>query len=277
MLLVGEIMSWTNKHQDFAAKNGWWQSAINVGNYLYTRMRSNEPMEIEFDSDKFNRRMQKVRGKKYHRTTIPKAVKHLAEHSQGLIIIMRDYGKGVFRLRIFPLSYLTENRSSTKDSSHRAAAENPLYSESLKKNQEEVLQQQQKYINKIDLLLKKIGLEFDADALQNIYRLSGKSISRVSKSIELLLYRNNKKKIPKPHGFIIDCLKKRWCDGFDIYYEPDLPTFQFKGEIQSFVNNICASLDIPSSGRIRRGKSSDQKKYVPQPAQTEGTNGGKGT
>ena len=139
-----------------------------------------------------------------------------------------------------------------------------MFSEQHKKEES---RKQQQFISRVDELLKKIGLKFDADALQNIYRLSGKSIDRVVKAIELLLHRNSSKKIPKPHGFIIECLKKRWSEGFDLYYEPDLPTFQFKGEIQSFVNNICASLDISSSGKIRRGKSSEQKKYVPDGTQ----------
>ena len=236
-------MAWTNKHQDFAARNGWWQSAINVGSYLYAnKVRSNEPVDVEFDSDKFNRRMKKIRGKTYHRTTIPKAVKHLAQNSQGLILITKDYGKGVFKLRVFPLSWLPENTSSKKDSTHLATAGKGFSGESNKRKKNQRLQQQQNFIDKVDLLLQKVGLKFDPDALNNIFRLSGGCIQRVIKSIELLLHRHQSKKIPKPHGFIIDCLKKRWADGFDLYYEPELPVFQSKKDLRHFVHEISKSI-----------------------------------
>ena len=236
-------MAWTSKHQEFAAKNGWWQSAINVGNYLYKRVRSDEPIEIEFDSDKFNNWIKKVRGKKYHRTTIPKAVKHLAENSQGAVVIMRDYGKGVFKLRVFPLSYVSENENSKTDSSRSAAAGKGFGSNVNRKKRSEKLQQQQKLIDRVDALFQKIGLRFDRDALINIWRLSGGCISRVVRAIELMLHRNQSKKIPKPHGFIIDCLKKRWAEGFDLYYEPELPTFNSKKDLRHFVHEITKSIN----------------------------------
>ncbi len=235
-------MPWDYKYQEFSSANNWWQSSTN-----------NVPTEIEFEPQKFQRYIKRVRGRKYHRTTIRKALLNLVEKSRGLIVILKDYGKGVFKLMIYPLSYLSENGSSNRDSSHSAAAEKPFVSEAFKENQKSILQQQQKYIDQIDTLLRKVGLKFDQDALLNIYRLSGKSIDRVVKSIELLLYRNSKKQIARPHGFIMDCLRKRWCDGFDIYYQPELPVFQTITEIKNFVTDIQSSIK-PSRGKIRRGK-----------------------
>ena len=234
-------MTWTRKHQEFAAKNNWWQSSINIACYLYKKCKASEPTEIEFDSAKFQTYIKRVRGKKYHCTTPRKAVINLAEKSQGLVVILKDYGKGVFKLMVYPLSYLSENGNSSKYSSHSAAAENSLKSlasESNKRSEKKRWEQQQKYISKINSLLKGVGLKFDPDALLNIWRLSGKSIQRVVSSIELLLYRNSSKKVPKPHGFIIECLKKRWCDGFDIYYEPDLPTFESRIDLRNFVSEL---------------------------------------
>lgn len=231
-------MSWTIKHQEFAAKNKWWQSSTNVACYLYKKVKVNEPTEIEFDSDKFQTYMKRITGKKYHSTTPRKAVLELAARSQGLVIILKDYGKGVFKLMVYPLSFVSENRNSKSEDSHSAAAPESLASNNFKVNEKKRSKQQQKYIEQIDNLLQGVGLKFDADALLKIYRTSGKSIQRVSRSIELLLYRNNSQKISKPHGFIIECLKRRWCDGFDIYYEPELPAFQSKGEISNFIKKL---------------------------------------
>ena len=42
-------------------------------------------------------------------------------------------------------------------------------------------------------------------------------------------------------------------DGFDIYYEPDLPVFNSKIELLNFVDDIQSAIK-PSRGKIRRGK-----------------------
>jgi hypothetical protein len=56
-----------------------------------------------------------------------------------------------------------------------------------------------------------------------------------------MLYRHNSSKpIPKPHGFLMDCLKYNWQDGFNIYYEPELPMFERLGELRQFVSGLWA-------------------------------------
>ena len=79
-------MTWTRKHQEFAAKNNWWQSSINIACYLYKKCKASEPTEIEFDSAKFQTYIKRIKGKKYHPTTPRKALINLVEKSQGLVI-----------------------------------------------------------------------------------------------------------------------------------------------------------------------------------------------
>lgn len=107
-----------------------------------------------------------------------------------------------------------------------------------------VKQQQQEDISKIDNLLNAIGLKYDRDALNRIYRLAGKKIEAVVKAIELMLYRHSSKEIPKPHGFIVECLKHGWQDGFDLYYEPELPKFNSVVEIARHVSSLLSNTKI---------------------------------
>lgn len=254
-------MVWNEKYHNFCQRQNMWNATINAACFIYKHCNPNESTVIEFKKEKFQRHMKLTKGQEYHRTYVPKIIRQLEERSNGLVIVQENYGKGVYKLLVHPLSFLTENKKPKRESCHDENARNCMFSEQRK---EEEFKQQQQFISKVDELLKKIGLDYDQDALNRIWRLSGKSISRVVEAIEFLLHRNSSNKISKPHGFIIECLKKRWCDGFDIYYEPELPTFKFKSEIRNFVDSICTSVEI-SSGKIRRGsKGSSQKKYVPR-------------
>ena len=232
-------MTWTKKHHDFGTKQGWWQSTLNIASYLYRRADVNKPTEIEFEAKKFQKHIKRLKGKPYHRTTIPKAVKQLEENSRGLVVVLKSYGRGVYKIMVYPLSFLNENKSTKKESDLARNASNPMFSEEAK---QKVALQQQQIISKLDRLLRKVGLIYDADALNNIWRLSGKSVERVVNSIKLLLHRNSSKTIKKPHGFIIDCLKNRWSDGFDLYYEPELPMFQSRMEIENYVSDLTQKI-----------------------------------
>ena len=232
-------MSWSHKHHEFCERQKMWGSTKNIANYLWRRSHANEPTEFEFEAKKFQRYIKRIRGNEYHRTTIPKSIRQLEEKSQGLFVILKDYGRGVYKMMVYPLSFLAENRNTNKENIPSQNASNPMFSEEAK---QKLALQQQQIISKLDRLFRKVGLVYDADALNNIWRLSGKSVERVINSIELLLYRNSGKKIEKPHGFIIDCLKYRWSDGFDIYYEPELPKFQSRIELANYVSTLVEKI-----------------------------------
>jgi hypothetical protein len=105
---------------------------------------------------------------------------------------------------------------------------------------------------------RSVGLRYDRDALLRIWRLSGKCIDKVKQAIELMLYRHNTSNdVTKPHGFLIDCLKRNWQDGFNIYYEPELPkNLDFikkrRMEFQLLHSpKICSSLPKETSNSAR--------------------------
>ena len=232
-------MVWNEKHHDFCLRQNMWAATINAYCFIYKQCKPNESTVIKFKAAKFQKYMVKTVGKEYHRTYIRKIIRQAVSKSEGLFVIQEDYGKGTYDILVHPLSFLTENKKPKKESSPNENARNCMFSE---QHKEKELQQQQQFIEKVDILLRKVKLKFDLDALHNIYRLSGKCIGKVARAIELLLYRNQSKKIPKPHGFIIDCLKKRWAEGFDLYYEPELPTFNSKKDLRHFVYEITKSI-----------------------------------
>lgn len=229
-------MTWTRKHQDLAIKNRWWQSTTNLAEFICRQAKSDRAIEIEFDANKFQRHIAKLRGKPYHRTLIRKAMAQLDSNSNGLIVILRDYSHGIYKLLVRPISFLNENKDSQSENRVNQNAGNPMFSEEHKAR---VAQQQQQDINKIDRLLKKIGVIFDGDALNRIWGLSGKCINEVRKAIEHMLYRHSKgvKKIENPQGFLVDSLRDGWAKDFNIYYQPELPTFKSRLDISKYVSD----------------------------------------
>ena len=243
-------MVWNEKYHNFCLSQNMWSGTINAFCFIYKQCKPNESTVIKFKAAKFQKYMMQTLGKEYHRTYIRKIIRQAVSKSEGLLVIQEDYGKGTYDILVHPLSFLTENKKPKKEPGLDENARNCMFS---KQHKEKELEQQQQFIEKVDILLKKVGFKFDLDALLNIYRLSGKCIGNVAKAIELLLYRNQSKKIAKPHGFIIDCLKKRWAEGFDLYYEPELPTFSSKKDLRHFVYEITKSV------------VDEQKKQTPKP------------
>ena len=75
-------------------------------------------------------------------------------------------------------------------------------------------------------------------------------MDNIVKTIELLVYQNStpsNKPIERPHGFVIDCLKYRWYDNFDLYYQPEIPKFGSRRSIIKFSESLRTSavLGVP--------------------------------
>lgn len=234
-------MNWTLKHQEFATKNNFWQSSTNIACYLSKEAKPNEATELELRREKFQRHIEKLTGQKYHRTTIRKALYDLAEKSQGMYLILEDYGRGVFKIMVFPLAWVTENKKPRRESSHNENARNYMFS---KQHKIEEDKQQQQFIDKANELFKNIGLKFDRDALLKMWRSSGKSIERVVNAVKFLLHRNSTAANPikNPHGLLIDSLRYGWAENFDLYYEPELPVFSSRMQIDKFVSNVARKI-----------------------------------
>jgi hypothetical protein len=137
-------MAWTVKHQEFTAKNNCWQSSINIASYLSKEAKPNEPSELEFKREKFQEHIEKLTGEKYHRTTIRKAVYDLAKKSQGMYVILDDYGRGVFKIMVYPLAWVTENKKPKRESVPSQKPGIPMFSEQHKREEE---QQQQQFLD----------------------------------------------------------------------------------------------------------------------------------
>ena len=103
-------MVWNEKHHEFCLSQNMWDATKNLIFYLYKKCNSNESKVIEFDRDKFQRYMKQNKGKEYHRTYIRKIVKQAESKSEGAIIIQKDYGRGVYKIIVHPISFVTENR-----------------------------------------------------------------------------------------------------------------------------------------------------------------------
>jgi hypothetical protein len=245
-------MTWTKAEHRQATKNGLWPSSLNIAVYLSTKTNSNEPTDIEFRAEDFQKYMENLKGTRYNRTTIPKAVKDLESKSQGRYVVLEEYGRGVWKLMCYPLAWVTENRKPKRESVPTQKPGNHMFSEQHKREEEE---QQQQFIDKADELLKKIGLKFDRDALLKMWRSSGKSIERIVNAIKFVLHRNSKaaKPIGNPHGLLVDSLRYGWAENFDLYYEPELPTFSSRMQIDKFVSNLAQEVfpgKIPIPGGL---------------------------
>ena len=209
-------------------------SAIHLLLWILRRAKKNQLCEIEIDLHRFNRYIAKKRGKKYDRKTLRLAIAQLNKVTNGLICVLKEYGKKVYKILVRPLCLIGEkNPELGKNSQSRNAK--PMYSEEQKAR---IVKQQQQRISKIEDLLAKIDIKFDPDGLNRLWKLAGKRIENVFQSVELLLYRHQAKPIPNPQGFLIDCLKYKWHEGFDPYYEPELPKFDTKQDLIKFTSAL---------------------------------------
>ena len=226
---------WTKKYDEFAIAHSLRPSTALMLRWILRRAKLNEISEIELDLRLFNRWVEKKRGRGYDRKTIREAIAQLDEQTQGMISILKSYTPWVHKIIVRPLAFLPQDEPKKRGQIPNPKYEKLMFDEERKQRSE---QQQQQSISKIDKLFHACGLIFDADALNRIWRLAGKCMNNVVNAIELMLYRNGNKAIASPHGFIVDCLKYNWQQGFDLYYQPELPKFQSNRELIKFCQRL---------------------------------------
>lgn len=240
---------WTKKHDEFCLSKGLRPSSKLLLAWLVRQARSFTAIEVEIDLRIFNKWIGKKRGKPYDRKTLKGAIAQLLNRTEGLIVELKQVSWYYFKLIVKPLSYLQREEKPKTGKSSQSKSPQPTWHRSSK---DKAWQQQQQSIIQIDNLLQKVGLKYDRQALNRIWHLSGRCIDRITKAIELLLYRNQTSAIAKPHGFIIECLKHNWQEGFDLYYEPELPQFNSNRDLCNFVSEIKENSF--SSSNIKGGK-----------------------
>ncbi len=229
---------WNKRHDEFVYNQRLTPSSAFLLRWILRKTKLNEIVEIEIDLKKFNDWVGKKRGKPYHRKTLADAIDQLDNQTEGMICIIQRYTAYIFEIIVRPLDFILRDKRAKCEKSSNSNNLNPMYSEEHKKRLE---QQQHQNITKIDNLFQKVNLNFTRDALTRIWRLANKKVENVVKTIELLVYQHStpsNKSIERPHGFVIDCLKYRWYDNFDLYYQPEIPKFGSRTEIIKFAESL---------------------------------------
>jgi sulfite reductase alpha subunit-like flavoprotein len=228
-------MTWNSKHHDFCQRQGMWLATLNLASYTFRRSKADESTEMEIDREQFDRYLREKLDKKYHRTYFKKMVYQLEELSNGAVVILRDYGHGVYKLLVRPISFAIENGKSKPENSLSQNSGNPMFSEDHKKR---VLEQQQQDIDTIKSLFDKLGMKWSRDALLKIWRMSGKSVDDVRTAIEhmLTVNTNQSKPIDTAHGWFIGCMQNGWHKLFNHQLTYELPKFSSRLELMSYIN-----------------------------------------
>jgi hypothetical protein len=232
-------MTWNKKNDQFALSCGLRQSSERLQRWINRRAKPNEVCEIEIDLRVFNQFIERDRDRGgYDRKTLKQALAQLDEKTQGLILITKSYTWSVHKVLVKPLAMVLQEKSQNGDKTLKLNRGNPMFSNEQKKA---IALQQQQNISKIDTLFKNVGIAFSHDALNRIWRLSGKCLDNITKTLELLLHRHStsSEKIVNPQGFIIQCLKDCWYKTFDLYYQTELPFFKTGQEIANYVRKMC--------------------------------------
>lgn len=231
-------MTWNKKNQQFALSIELRPSSKEFAQCLLRKTDNFKPTEKVIDLRKLNREIGKHRVKgEYDRKTAKQAFVQLTEQTYGWFTAIESYTWAVHKILVRPIDFALQNKSQNGETIPRLNRGNPMFSNAHK---ERLYKQQQQDISKIDSLLQAVGLKYDRDALNRIYRLAQAKIESVVKAIELMLYRHSSTPVAKPHGFIIKCLRNGWQDGFDIYYQPELPKLQGVKAIANYVRDICS-------------------------------------
>ena len=228
-------MYWTKKHDEWCLKFGLSGSAKLLASWITRKTDGKTINEIEINLKDFNKWVAKKRGKEYDRKTLKYAIAKIFDNTRGWICEFKKISWFYFKVVVKPISFLNEKKSPEVGESPNP--QNVDWSSQAEHKKQAVLQQQQN-ISNLDTMFRNLGLRYDANALNRIWALSGKCFDRIQQAIELMLYRHRNKEIPSPHGFIVQCLKENWQEGFNIYYEPELPKFFERMDIAKFVRGL---------------------------------------
>ncbi len=231
-------MTWNKKNDQFALWCGLRPSSMLLLRWILRRSKLNQVGEIEIDLRVFNAWVAKNRGRAYDAKTIREAIAQLDQKTQGLVLITKSYTPWIKKVLVRPLEMVLQIKSQKQEKHPKLQTSKPMYSD---EHKEAIALQQQQNISKIDTLFKNVGIAFSHDALNRIWRLSGKCLDNILQSVELLLHRHStsKKEIGNPQGFIVDCLTYGWYKTFDLYYQTELPFFTTGQEIANFVRGLC--------------------------------------
>lgn len=232
-------MTFNKRYDQFALSCALRHSSERLLRWVLRRAKPNQVVEIEIDLRVFNKDIARGRDRGgYDPKTLKLGLAQLDEKTQGLILITKSYTWAIHKVIVRPLAMVLETNSQNRNKAPKLNRGNPMFSEDRKKA---IALQQQQNISKIDTLFKNVGINFTHDALNRIWRLSGKCLDNIVKSVELLLHRHSTscEKISNPQGFIVQCLKDGWYKTFDLYYQAELPFFKTGQEIANYVRKMC--------------------------------------
>ena len=231
-------MTWTKKHDEFCLKQKLRPSAKVLLFWILRRTKQyHQISEIEIDLIVFNSWVEKWRGTPYDRKTIKEAINQRYECTNGLVLISKDYTPWVKKLIVRPLSLVTQKKPQKTGTIPQVNGSNPMYSAEHKKA---FIEQQQQDISRLNTLLTKVGLKYDRDALHRIWILADKTMANITQSVEFLLFRHSTQREPigNPEGLLITCLRRKLYEGFNLYYQTELPYFHSGSNISSFVTGL---------------------------------------
>ena len=133
--------------EELSIRNRWAASLYPLNAFIRKDADPNKTTEVEFFAEKFQKKIAKLRGKPYDRTTITKSLRKLEQKSEGTIQILHDYKRGTYKILVHPLSFLDGKKNRDSEKGHTQNSGNPMYSEQHKKK---VLEQQQQDLSLLD-------------------------------------------------------------------------------------------------------------------------------
>ena len=231
-------MTWTKKHEEFALTCGLTrQSVERLLRWILRRAKLSDICEIEIDLRKFNRWIEKIRGKGYDRKTLREAIEQLDEQSMGMVTIIKKWNPWDYKILVRPLFFVEKRNSQFGETVPKLPTGKPMFDADHKKR---LIEQQQQDISKIESLTGKLGLRFTRDALVKLWRMAGKSVSDIQKAVEMMIYSNSTQEQPIKNacGWLYDCLRYGWYEEYDPYYQAQLPIFQSVKDIEQFVGGL---------------------------------------
>lgn len=229
---------WTKKHDEFALICGLTrQSVHHLLRWVLRRTKLSDISEIEIDLRKFNRWIEKTRGKGYDRKTLREAIEQLDELSNGMVVIIKKWNPWDYKILVRPLFFVMQRNSQLGETVPKLPTQNPMFDADHKKR---VMEQQQQDISKIESLTSSLGLKFTRDALVKLWRMAGKSVKGVQVAVEMMLHSNSVQEQPIKNacGWLYNCLRYGWHEEYDPYYQAQLPIFQSVRDIEEFVTGL---------------------------------------
>jgi hypothetical protein len=228
-------MAWSVKHHNYCQKQKMWAGTVNLACYIYKDCKPDEIKEKEIDMAEFRRYLMRTKGDAYDRTYYKKMIHQLEEKSNDAIVILRDYGKGIYKVLVRPISFAIENGKSKRESRLTVNAGNPMFSEAHKKRLAEQ-QQQEKDIDQMQDLLAKLGMKYSRSVLIEMWRKSSKCLDEFRGAVDFMLHchHNQTKPVTNAHGWLRSCILRGDHLNFLRQVFHKLPSFKDSLELNAF-------------------------------------------